>query len=123
MKLPTPTEVLDSLPVGQIMVVISDDSWFGKSFAASQHLQIAQMRALETGRPLVMATNDGLTAVVDAFGNIQALAPPYQTSVLTASVSPHQGSTPWVRSGIYPWALVLFSLLLIAYWRQRRRLR
>jgi len=117
-----PTEVLDSLPAGQVIVVISDDSWFGKSLAARQHLQIAQMRALETGRPLVMATNDGLTAVVDAFGTIQTLAPPYQTAVLSASIIPRQGSTPWVRSGIYPWTVVLFSLLLIAYLWQRRRL-
>jgi apolipoprotein N-acyltransferase len=111
-----PTEILDSVPDGKLIVVISDDSWFGKSIAAAQHLQIAQMRALETGRPLVMGTNDGLTAVVDSFGNIQAIAPRYQSTVLSYEVASMQGSTPWVYAGIYPWGLLLLILLALAYY-------
>jgi apolipoprotein N-acyltransferase len=114
-----PTEVLDSLPAGQLLVVISDDSWFGKSIAAEQHLEIAQMRALETGRYLVMGTNDGITAIVNARGQVQALAPRYEATVLTGEITPMQGATPWVKTGFYPWAVLLLVLLLFAYWRQR----
>lgn len=112
-----PSEVLDALPAGKLLVVLSDDSWFGKSIAPPQHLQIAQMRALETGRYLLMSTNDGMTAIVDAKGKIQAITPRFQVMVLSGKVQPMTGSTPWVRIGIYP-VMILMGLFLLLAWRR-----
>ncbi|OGT96625.1 MAG: apolipoprotein N-acyltransferase, partial [Gammaproteobacteria bacterium RIFOXYB2_FULL_38_6] len=65
-----PNEVLNHLQNANMMVVVTDDAWFGHSLASSQHLQIAQMRALETGRYLLFATNSGITAIINPKGEI-----------------------------------------------------
>lgn len=114
-----PSLVLTGLPLGQILITISDDSWFGKSIAAAQHLEIAQMRALETGRYLLLSTNDGITAIIDPFGRIQSQAPRYQRYVLTGEIRAMNGSTPWVILGIYPILFLLCFLLLVALVQQK----
>jgi apolipoprotein N-acyltransferase len=113
-----PTEVLDNLPEGKLLLTISDDSWFGKSIASHQHLQIAQMRALETGRYLLMSTNDGATAIVNPKGAIQAIAPLYTKTVLTGKIQPMSGYTPWMHIGIYPIMLMMVLLLWLARRKQ-----
>lgn len=118
-----PTEVLDSLPQGQLLVTISDDSWFGHSFALPQHLQIAQMRALETGRYLLMGTNNGLTAIINPKGKIIASIPPFEQGVLTGMVYAMQGATPWVATGILPLLGIMVLLLATAWILQRRMVR
>lgn len=115
-------EVLDALPEGKLIVVLSDDSWFGKSIASAQHLQISQMRALETGRYVLMSTNDGITAIIDAFGKIQAIVPRFEETVLTGKVQPMSGSTPWVHMGVYhPVILAMLLFLLLGWIRQKKR--
>ncbi|MGR9054262.1 MAG: apolipoprotein N-acyltransferase [Gammaproteobacteria bacterium] len=76
------------------LVNLTNDAWFGRSIEPYQHLQIAQMRALETGRFMIRATNTGLSAVVDPNGNIRARAPLFETDVLTAAIRPMSGLTP-----------------------------
>lgn len=115
-----PSLVLTGLPQGQILITISDDSWFGKSIAAAQHLEIAQMRALETGRYLLLSTNDGITAIIDPRGRIQEQAPQYQRYVLTGKIHAMTGSTPWIMLGIYPILFALFALLIFAFFQQKR---
>lgn len=117
-----PSEVIDALPAGKLLVAISDDSWFGKSIAPPQHVQIAQMRALETGRYLLMGTNDGVTAIIDAKGQIVQAAPAFEATVLQAEVQPMSGATPWVRIGIYPVMGMMIILLAFCYWRQKKYL-
>lgn len=116
-----PSLALTTLPEAQLLITISDDSWFGKSIAAPQHLQIAQMRALEAGRFMLVATNDGITAIINPFGKIVAKAPQYQTAVLKNSVYAMVGSTPWVRIGMYPVLLSLLILLIFSLFLQRGR--
>ena len=60
-----------------MMLNVSNIAWFGDSIALPQHLQISQMRSLETRRPMLRATNTGATAVIDARGRVQAQLPPY----------------------------------------------
>jgi len=115
-----PSEVLDALPEGKLLVVISDDSWFGKSIAPPQHLQIAQMRALETGRYLLMGTNDGVTAIINPKGQISASLPPFTITVLNGTVQPMSGSTPWVRIGMYPVMIMMLLFLWVAWWRRKK---
>lgn len=113
-----PDEVLDALPEGKLLIVISDDSWFGKSIAATQHLQIAQMRALEMGRYLLAGTNDGITAIINPQGKISAIAPSSTATVLSGNIQPMSGSTPLIRIGIYPVMGLMFLLLGIAWRRE-----
>jgi apolipoprotein N-acyltransferase len=103
-----------------MLLTVSDDAWFGHSIAQAQHLQIAQMRAMEMARPVLFAGNDGLTAVVDARGTIQAIAPPFQPYVLTAMVQPRVGITPWQNMGLDPLVLVLSLMLVMAVVRRRK---
>jgi len=92
-------EIIRQLPAATILVNVSNTAWFGRSLAQPQHLQIARMRALETGRPMLRATNTGMTAVIDPRGRVVALAEPFTEAVLRATVQGHEGQTPFVRFG------------------------
>jgi apolipoprotein N-acyltransferase len=92
-------EVLDQLPEAQILVNVSNDAWFGQSLEPWQHLQASQMRALETGRPVVRATNTGVTAAIDERGRVTASLPEFTRGTLVADIVPRKGTTPYVRWG------------------------
>lgn len=104
-------EIIRALPKAGILVNLSNTAWFGRSLAQPQHMQIARMRALETGRPMLRATNTGMTAVIRPDGSVQAVLPPFSTGVLTAEVRGYQGMTPYARWGNWL-ALGLGGLLL-----------
>jgi apolipoprotein N-acyltransferase len=76
-----------------------------------QHLQISQMRALETGRPMLRSTNTGTTAVIDPKGRVVAKLAPYTQGALSASVQGMQGVTPYILAG--NWLIVTLTLMLI----------
>lgn len=116
-----PTLMVHNLPHSQVLVVISDDSWFGQSLAPAQHIQMAQMRALETGRYILMATNDAITAIINAKGKVVKFAPPFKEFVLTGQFQPMVGSTPLIVMGIYPCLSGLFILLIWGILRNRRK--
>ena len=92
-------DVRHDLPRATLLVNVSNDAWFDGSHEAWQHHAIARMRALETGRYLLRATNTGVTAVIGPHGDVVAIAPRYQTMVLRAVVKPATGSTPYVFWG------------------------
>jgi apolipoprotein N-acyltransferase len=83
-------------------VNVSNDAWFGDSIAPHQHLQMARMRALETGRYMLRSTNTGITAIIDERGNLLKQAPQFKPFVLLGAVQPFAGATPYVRFGNYP---------------------
>ncbi|MBW7903921.1 MAG: apolipoprotein N-acyltransferase [Rhodocyclaceae bacterium] len=112
------SEIIRALPEATLLVNLSNTAWFGDSLAQPQHLQIAQLRALETGRPMLRATNTGMTAIVGADGRVQAALPPFARDALVAEVSGHTGTTPYVRWGNGP-ALVAALLLLAGGCRRR----
>jgi apolipoprotein N-acyltransferase len=103
------------------LVNVSNDAWFGHSIAPQQHLQIARMRAVETGRPLLRATNTGVTAIVDAKGRLQAVAPQFEVAALSGEVQPMQGATPYVRLGNSLVVVLMAGMLVIPWWLMRRR--
>ena len=110
-------EVIAALPQAGVLLNVSNDAWFGESLAADQHLQFSQMRALETGRWMVRATNTGVTAAIDEKGRVVAKLAPFTRGELAARPVPRSGSTPFVR-----WGNV--AALVIAAGRVRlRRLR
>ncbi|MDP6436154.1 MAG: apolipoprotein N-acyltransferase [Gammaproteobacteria bacterium] len=105
-------EQLHFFPEAELMVNVSNDAWFGDSIAPHQHLQIGRMRAMETGRYLLRATNTGITAIVDPFGEVQQRLPQFEKGVLDAVVHPYTGATPYVRVG--NWLVISAMCLLVA---------
>lgn len=102
-----------------ILVNISNLAWFGNTWALRQHLQISRMRALETARPIIRATNTGMTAAIDPRGQVRAALDPATRGVLDVEVQGTQGLTPYVRWGNAP-ALAWISLcLLLGLWRRK----
>ncbi|MGD9257374.1 MAG: nitrilase-related carbon-nitrogen hydrolase, partial [Gammaproteobacteria bacterium] len=96
-----------------LLLNVSNDAWFGDSIAPHQHLQIARMRALESGRYMLRATNTGISAVIGPDGSLVERSPQFETHVLTARVRPYTGSTPYVRFGNgVPLALATILLVL-----------
>lgn len=79
------------------VLTVTNDAWFGRTNAQAQHLQIAQMRAIELGRSVVFSSNDGITAIIDPKGVISAQAPAYVPFVLTGDVQAMHGLTPWMK--------------------------
>jgi apolipoprotein N-acyltransferase len=112
-------EVIDFLPQAQILLNVSNDAWFGRSFAADQHLQASQMRALETGRWMVRSTNTGASAAIDERGRVVSRLPAFTAGALVQKVTPRQGSTPYSRWGNGP-ALLLAAAIAIFALRRRR---
>lgn len=94
------------------LVNVTNDAWFGNSIEPHQHLQIARMRAMETGRYLLRATNTGMTAVVAPDGKIIKQAPLFTTTVLTESITPMGGLTPFASFGDKPVITLMVILLL-----------
>jgi apolipoprotein N-acyltransferase len=99
-------------PAG-ILVNSTNLAWFGDTIALDQHLQMARMRSIETGRPMLRATNTGTTAVIAANGAVVARLPTYTTGSLDATVQGTSGRTPYVTSGNM--TVILVSLLLLAF--------
>ncbi len=114
-------EIRRSLPQATFLVNLSNDAWFGNSSAPHQHLQMARMRALESGRYMARATNTGISAFIDARGNVMAQTSQFAAEVLQGVVQPLSGATPYVRLGDGG-ALVLFSALfsVALAWARRR---
>lgn len=113
------TEVLRSVPEASLLVNATNNAWYGDSFAPHQHLQISQNRALETGRPTIRATTNGVSALIDFKGHLQQQTAQFEEAVLTGNVQPRQGATPYVTWGQLPlWLLSLFMLLAWAYYRR-----
>lgn len=103
----------------EILLTISNDAWFGTSIGPLQHLQMAQMRALEAGRWMIRATNNGITVLIDPQGRISERVPQFEEVVLRGEVIPMQGLTPYLRWRAWP--LVLLCSLLLAWALLRRR--
>ncbi|MBS1184737.1 MAG: apolipoprotein N-acyltransferase, partial [Proteobacteria bacterium] len=115
-------EIIRQLPEASVLVNVSNLAWFGDSFAPWQHAQMSQMRALETGRMMLRATNTGLTAIIDVRGRVLAALPLFQPGSLSGEIQGYSGSTPYVRWGNAPvlalWGGLAAGLLLA---RVRRR--
>jgi len=114
-----PSLIYQALPEADLLLSISDDSWFGESNAPAQHLEIARMRALETGRYLLFATNNGITAVVGPKGQVLNQVSPFKVAVLTGEIPAMNGTTPIVAYGQIPVLTLIMLLFCVALVRNR----
>ncbi len=106
-------EVIRALPQATLLVNVSEDAWFGDSLAPHQRIQMARMRALETGRPMLRAANTGPSALIDDRGVVLASSPEFQPFVLRGEVQPMHGVTPYGRFGNRPVVLLVGAITLI----------
>ena len=106
------TQIIQGLPEATMLVNVSNDGWFTGSIEPQQHAEIARMRALETGRYMLRATNNGVTAVINSQGQVMSSLPQYTAGVLSDYAQPMQGATVYVQVG--NWLIIsMMSLLLI----------
>ena len=104
-----------------LLVNVTNDAWYGRSIAAWQHNQIAAMRAKETGRPMLRATNTGITSVIEADGTLRVHLPWFRRGVLETTVTGRTGSTPFMRLGSTPTVVVATLLAVLALAMGRRK--
>ncbi|MCZ6458638.1 MAG: apolipoprotein N-acyltransferase [Gammaproteobacteria bacterium] len=97
-----------------VLLTISNDTWFGDSIGPLQHLQMARMRAVENGRWLLRATNNGLSAIVDERGVIRGQLPQFEAGVLRGEYRRMAGVTPYARLGDWPLLGLLLGGILIS---------
>lgn len=107
--------VRSDFPEAEMLVTISNDDWFGHSFAPAQHAQMARMRAIQTARYHLITANTGISEIVSPKGKVLSRAKPFSTEVITHSVQALSGTTPWVMIGDWPILIFSLSILLIAF--------
>ena len=108
-------EIIRQLPDANLLINASNVAWFGNSLAPSQHLQISRMRAIETGRPMLRATNTGVTAIIDAHGTVVSQLPQFSEGVLRGVTQPMSGRTPYVIWGNSLVMAAVAGMLLTAW--------
>jgi apolipoprotein N-acyltransferase len=117
------SELIRQLPSATLLVNVTNDAWYGRSLAAEQHAQISAMRAIEAARPMLRATNTGITAIIDHHGVERARLPWFTRGVLEGSIAGRTGATPYVRYGdaiALGASLVVIAIALAALRLQRR---
>jgi apolipoprotein N-acyltransferase len=113
-------EQLYALSDATLLINVSNDAWFGESIAPHQHLEIARMRALEAGRFVVRATNNGVSAFIGPDGGLLQTGDQFRFVSMSQEVVPRKGLTPYASVG--NWPVVMLTLLFagLLAWRLRR---
>jgi len=113
-----PDFVRDLAKQSDLLLTISDDSWFGPSAGPLQHLQMARMRAIEHGQYLIRGTNTGVTAIIDHQGRVVSQAASFVKDNLSGDVWRVAGQTLYSRLG--SWPILLGSVMLVMLgWRRK----
>ena len=103
-----------------VLMTISNDTWFGASIGPLQHMQIARMRALENGRWLLRATNNGVTGIIDPSGQVAASLPQFEEGVLRGEIAVMQGRTPYSYMAHWPVLVVMLGVFATFAWQRWR---
>ncbi len=120
-----PELVARSARDSDLLLTISNDSWFGNSIGPLQHLQMTQMRALENGRYMIRGTNNGVSAIIDHHGQIVARTDQFVETTLSGEVEVMLGNTPFGSFGVTPIiagsgiTLLLMFLMYLGFWREK----
>ncbi len=113
-------DIITHIPASRFMINLSNNGWYGDSFAPHQHFEMARMRALETSRELIRSTTSGITALVNEKGRVKVSGPQFKSIVVTGEIQPRQGVTPFVYWGNYPILLLFFLAALYLFWLEMR---
>ena len=108
-----------AFPEADLIVNVSNDAWFGETIAPFQHLQIAQMRALEFGRYAVRSTNNGISAFIRPDGSLMRVGKQFEEELMTEELRVMRGATPFAAVGNWPVIGGSFLLLAIFWIRSR----
>ncbi|MFT5226468.1 MAG: apolipoprotein N-acyltransferase [Polaribacter sp.] len=115
-------DIMLSIPQANLLVNASNDAWFGDSLAPHQHLQMAQMRSLETGRAMVRSTNTGVSAFIDFKGRIIQQTEQFKTLSITQTMNGRTGITPFYYfAKAQHWIAGLILIILSIGWFKMRR--
>ena len=114
-------EIAARLPAATLLVNVSNVAWFGDSLAPTQHLQMARMRSIETGRMHLAATNTGVTAAIDRDGSLLGRLPQYAEGRLDVRAQGYAGTTPYAR--LLDWPILALCLALLVAWTIIGRIR
>ena len=93
-----------------LLLTVSNDAWFGRSFAPQQHMQMARMRAIENAKPMLRGTSNGVTAIVDHRGQIVRQIEQFSAGELSGNIAPRSGQTIFSKTG--SWPVVIMALLI-----------
>ena len=102
-----------------LLVNVTNDAWYGRSLAAEQHEQIAAMRAVETARPMLRATNTGITSIIDHRGREVARLPWFTRGILEGKIAGREGATPYLRLRDAPPVAIALVVIAICFARRR----
>ncbi len=107
-----------------VLVNVTNDGWFGHSIGPWQHLQQAQIRAVEQGLPLVRSANNGISAVIDPYGRILSRLDLDVRGVIDIGLPQALEPTVFAQHGRWMLPAVLAALagLLALCWKKTRRL-
>ncbi len=112
-------EIIRQLPAATMLANFTNDAWWGDSKASDQHMQISQMRARETGRYMLRATNTGVTAIIDERGGVRAASPQFVETTLNGSVQGFSGMTPFSHWGNAAFLVLAGILFAVALFKRR----
>lgn len=112
------SELVEAARQATLLVNVSNTAWFGHSLAQPQHLQIARVRAMELGRPMLRATNTGMTAAIAPDGDVVAVLPPFVSAALRVTLSGYHGATPYMLWR--DWPVLIFAAVVAAVAAFRR---
>jgi apolipoprotein N-acyltransferase len=117
------SELIDGARSARILVNVTNDAWYGHSIAAWQHNQMSAMRALELGRPMLRATNTGITSAIDHDGRVLAFLPWFTSGVLEVTIEGRTGATPYQQ--VSDWLAIGLALALggVSFWHARKHVR
>ncbi|MCU7965637.1 MAG: apolipoprotein N-acyltransferase, partial [gamma proteobacterium symbiont of Bathyaustriella thionipta] len=115
-----PQDMMTHIPHSKFMINLSNNGWYGDSFAPHQHFEMARMRALETGRELIRSTTSGISALIDSKGKVMVQGPQFKTAVINGKIQPRTGMTPYVFWGNYP-IILLFAVALFLLRKAQNR--
>lgn len=109
-----PEEIIEDGPRPDLLLILTNDAWFGTGPGPRQHLTQARARALEQGLPVLRVANTGISASIDARGNVVSALPLGQTGYLDVTPLPPAPPTFYARFKGGPFWVLLIMITAIA---------
>jgi len=104
----------------ELLVVSTNNRSYRRSGLSAQHVALSQMRAAETGRPVLHAAISGISAVIEPDGSVRERTALFEKTITDGTIATTTGTTPYVRFGDWVLAACLLGVLVTAVVAQRR---